>query len=88
MDRAIADVHQRIDAQPTSKRGVGTPMSQCLGDIASQMSAARRSAADREDSRRAATARGDAELANHEHEIVVTLGERVRDLSNQASACR
>ncbi len=80
----------RVDALPRTDGGVPIPsaLAACLEDIRSQTAAARRSAEDRRDSLRAASKRGDNELAQHDLTVVRVLTGRVRELAAAASRCR
>ncbi len=84
MDSAAQNVRKML-AKAREERDVVKSL--CLDDKLTQMDVTRRSAGERVDALRQATARQDRELATHEYTILVVLKERVAQLSAEANQC-
>lgn len=87
IDRNAASMRARYEALVHADAGT-SPTASCVADKLGQIDSARRSAEDRRDSLRAASARGDTDLSQRELAIVQALAKRSSELVVEASACR
>ena len=90
IDQALDAVHARVAALPRTDAGapISSSRSACLGDLESQIAAARRSAEDRRSSIRAAAGRGDNDLVQHDLASLRVLADRAAQLAAEANSCR
>jgi hypothetical protein len=84
MELASTLIRHQLEQARTQRDVVRTL---CLNDKLSQIDVAVRSAHDRKDSLRSASARSDNELANHEFTIMTVLRQRSEQLVAEANQC-